>query len=80
MTLKENLVMAEKNGVLKLSANDWEAAEKYEDAYHALQKKQQNASDSLKKKLEGEFNANDFVKKINSCSTTITGSSFKEEI
>ena len=57
--------MAEKNGVLKLSANDWEAAEKYEAAYRALQKKQQNASDSLKKKLEGEFNANDFVQKIN---------------
>lgn len=65
MTLKERFVMAEKNGVLKLSANDWEAAEKYEAAYHALQKKQQNASDSLKKKLEVEFNANDFVQKIN---------------
>lgn len=65
MSLKECLVMAEKNGVLKLSANDWEAAEKYEAAYRALQKKQQNASDSLKKKLEGEFNANDFVQKIN---------------
>lgn len=65
MSLKECLVMAEKNGVLKLSANDWEAADKYEAAYRALQKKQQNASDSLKKKLEGEFNANDFVLKIN---------------
>ena len=60
MSLKECLVMAEKNGILKLSASDLEAAEKYDVASLALQKKMQNVSGIQQRQL-----ANDFVQKIN---------------
>ena len=65
MTLKECLVMAEKNGILKLSASDLEAAEKYDVASLALQKKMQNVSGIQQRQLEREFDTNDFVQKIN---------------
>ncbi len=65
MSLKECLVMAEKNGILKLSASDLEAAEKYDVASLALQKKMQNVSGIQQRQLEREFDTNDFVQKIN---------------
>ena len=65
MSIKECLVMAEKNGVLKLSASDLEAAEKYDVASLALQKKMQNVSGIQQRQLEREFDTNDFVQKIN---------------
>lgn len=55
---------AEKDGVLKLSAQDREAIKQYDLAYPAYWEKRESTPDSLQGVLDDEFDKNGFVKTI----------------
>ena len=56
---------AEKDGVLKLSAQDKEAIKQYDLAYPAYWEKRESTPDSLQGVLDDEFGKNEFMKTIN---------------
>ena len=63
--LKWIMDLAEKDGIIKLSAKDREAIEQHDLAWPVYNVIWKNAPDSLQKVLEKDFNKKDFMKVIN---------------